>query len=186
MDDAALIAAHQTGDTRAMGTLIDRHGGVLMGFLVARVGEEAEDMYQETWSRAAKGLAHYNEQGSFRAWLFQIARRQLIDQHRRRGARVQLVLVDDTTRPSPSHTAQPDQALAAADVGRSLEQTLQSMETNMAQVVRWRLIDGLPFHEIAQRQGVPLNTALGRMHRALKRIRHDLIEAGLMPQGSQS
>lgn len=169
-----------------MGTLIDRHGGVLMGFLVARIGEEAEDMYQETWSRVSKGMPRYDDRGSFRAWLFQIARRQLIDHHRRKGARIQLVLTEDEPLPMRSGSAQPDQQLAAQQISRALVDALQSMDPKMAEVVRWRLVDGVPFKEIAARQGVPLNTALGRMHRGLKRIRRDLVAAGLMNEGSTS
>lgn len=167
-----------------MRTLIDRHGGVLMGFLVARIGEEAEDMYQETWSRVSRGMPGYDDRGSFRAWLFQIARRQLIDHHRRKGARVQLVLTEDEIRTAPSASAQPDQALAAQQISHALDHALRSMDPNMAEVVRWRLVDGIPFKEIAARQDIPLNTALGRMHRGLKRIRRDLIAAGLMNEGS--
>jgi len=167
-----------------MRTLIDRHGGVLMGFLVARIGEEAEDMYQETWSRVSRGIPGYDDRGSFRAWLFQIARRQLIDHHRRKGARVQLVLTEDEVHPADSAAAQPDQALAAQQISHALDHALRAMDPNMAEVVRWRLVDGIPFKEIAARQDIPLNTALGRMHRGLKRIRRDLIAAGLMNEGS--
>jgi RNA polymerase sigma-70 factor (ECF subfamily) len=184
MDDAALITAHRTGDSRAMSALMDRHGGTLMGFLVARAGQEAEDIYQETWTRVATGLPAYDERGSFRAWLFQIARRQLIDQHRRKRARVQLVLTDLPSAPPRSTAAQPDEALAARDVTRTLNEALQSMDPAMAEVVRLRLLEGVPFNEIARRQDIPLNTALGRMHRGLKRIRSELIAAGLLQEGS--
>ncbi len=186
MDDSTLIAAHQTGDTRAIGTLMDRHGGMLMGFLIARVGEEAEDIYQETWSKAASGLNHYDERGSFKPWLFQIARRLLIDHHRRKGARVQLILADPSPQTQLSTHTRPDQALAAQEVNRILVQTIRSMDPDMAQVVRWRLLEGVPFKEIALRQDTPLNTALGRMHRGLQRIRSALIAAGHLTEGSTS
>jgi RNA polymerase sigma-70 factor (ECF subfamily) len=181
MDDANLISAHRSGDAQAIAALMDRHGGVLMGFLSNRAGSEAEDLYQETWMRVTKGLESYNEQGSFKSWLFQIARRLLIDHHRRRGARVQLVLTE--AHPVPVASNQPDQSLAAQQVGAVFSQTLEAMDPQMAQVVRMRLLEGVPFKEIAARQGVPLNTALGRMHRAMNRIRLALIAGGLLHQG---
>ena len=183
MDDATLIAAHQTGDPHALSTLMTRHQPSLMGFLRNRVGAEADDLYQETWSKASGSLSIYQEQGNFRAWLFQIARRLIIDHRRRRGARIEMVLgQDEAMLTRPTH-ATPDQQLAALDVARTLERALKEMSPETAQVVRMRLLEGVPFKEIARRQGVPLNTALGRMHRALKHLRSDLIDAHLI-QGS--
>ena len=86
MDDASLITAHQTGDPAALSMLMRRHQSGLMGFLTLRVGTEAEDLYQETWTRVAKALPSYRDQGTFKAWLYQIARRLIIDLRRRRGA----------------------------------------------------------------------------------------------------
>ena len=89
---------------------------------------------------------------------------------------------DEAMLTRPTH-ATPDQQLAALDVARTLERALKEMSPEIAQVVRMRLLEGVPFKEIARRQGVPLNTALGRMHRALKHLRSDLIDAHLI-QGS--
>ena len=175
MSDSALIQAHQAGDADAIGTLMARYQAILMGMLVNRVGREAEDLYQETWVRASNGLHAYDEQGNFKAWLFQIARRLVIGHHRRRCARVELVHSKEGLTPSTVDTLQPDQLLIAADVHRSFEQALAVLNAPTAEVVRLRLLNNMPFKDIAAHQGVPLNTALGRMHRGLKRIREALI-----------
>ena len=182
MSDAALIQAHQAGDTEAIGTLMARHHGILMGMLVNRVGGEAEDLYQETWIRVNKGLHAYDEQGNFKAWLFQIARRLIIDHHRRRGARVVLVQTADVMSPLAVDTHQPDQALIAADIHHSVETALNALEPATAEVIRLRLDQRMPFKDIAAHQGVPLNTTLGRMHRGLKRIRAALIADELITE----
>ncbi len=184
MDDAALISAHQTGDPAALGMLMHRHRSGLMGFLSLRVGTEAEDIYQETWSRVASGLPSYAEQGTFKGWLYQIARRLVIDHRRRLGARIQLVLGDDAAIQRRPTSTRPDDQVAAQQVAQVLDQALDQMQPEVAEVVRLRLIDGVPFREIARRQDIPLNTALGRMHRALKRLREDLIAAELIQPGS--
>ena len=83
MSDSLLISAHKAGDKQAISLLMDRHKDPLMGFLVNRVGGDADDLYQETWVRVSTNLITYDERGSFRSWLFQIARRLVIDHHRR-------------------------------------------------------------------------------------------------------
>jgi RNA polymerase sigma-70 factor (ECF subfamily) len=180
MSDANLIQAHRSGDQSAFPELMARHHNSVMGFLVNRVGSDAEDLFQETWTRVGTKLHTYNETGSFRAWVFQIARRLVIDHHRHTGARVRLVLPSEPKTPSGVDHRQPDQQLAAVQIADAFESTLAQMPFQMAEVIRLRLIEGTPFQEIAQRQGVPLNTALARMHRGLKKIRATLAERQLI------
>ena len=61
-----------------------------------------------------------------------------------------------------------------------LQAALDALDAPTAEVVRMRLEQNIPFKTIAAHQGVPLSTALGRMHRALKQIRADLIAAKLL------
>ena len=183
MSDSALILAHRSGDTTAFTTLMDRHRDSVMGFLVNRVGDDAEDLFQETWTRVGTGLETYQEAGSFRAWVFQIARRLVIDHHRRKRARVQLVLPEDHPTPSAIDHSRPSDALAAAEIAEALDTALHELPESTAEVVRMRLIEGRSFNEIASRQGVPMNTALSRMHRGLKSVRNALISRGLIDSG---
>ena len=186
MSDSALILAHHSGDMSAFPTLMERHRDPLMGFLVNRVGEDAEDLFQETWSRVGSNLHSYNEIGSFRSWVFTIARRLVIDHHRRKSARITLVLPADTTTPTSIDHTQPFNNVAASDIAAAFNEALDSMTAPAAEVVRLRLIDGLSFKAIAAHQGVPMNTALGRMHRGLKQIRATLEQRGLIETGEQS
>ena len=178
MNDAHLIHAHLSGDPTALGTLILRHQGPLMGFLTARVGGEAEDLFQETWSRAEKALPRYRDQGTFRAWLFQIARRLIIDHRRRSGARIQMLSQEQP--PDIRSEATPYHHVSSRQISAATDAAMTSLAPEVAVVVRMRLIDNLPFNEIAARQQIPLNTALGRMHRGLRQIRQALERSGLL------
>lgn len=178
MNDAHLINAHLSGDSSALPLLMNRHRAPLMGFLVNRVGAEAEDLYQETWNKAIGALPRYRDQGTFRAWLLQIARRLIIDHHRRCGARIQLL---PTEAPPDIHNEiTPYQHAATRQLSHATDAALAALSADVAAVVRMRLIDHLPFNEIALRQRIPLNTALGRMHRGLRQIRRALERDGLL------
>ena len=84
----------------------------------------------------------------------------------------------------PIASGQPDQALGANQMAEVFQVALDSMDGSMAEVVRLRLFDNLTFKEIALRQGVPLNTALGRMHRGLNQIRKALADHQFIDEGS--
>jgi len=167
-DDAHLVASHLKGDAGALTALIDRHGDAVQGFLRGRVGTEAEDLYQETWMRAERALDRYQDQGNFRAWLMQIARHQVIDHHRRRGARIELVTGVEL-EVSASHEG-PEARAGARQLEACVQRAMDSLSPEMREVVQLRLC-GTSFNDIAARQGVPLNTALSRMHRALGALR---------------
>ncbi len=186
MSDATLIQAHHAGDPCAISTLMERYQNPLMGMLVNRVGPDAEDLFQETWVRVSKNIRDYDEQGSFKAWLFQIARRLVIDHYRRKRARIQTISSQDDSLPRSISNLHPEQNLMAAEVHAVFLDALSQLDEPTAEVVRMRLEDHIPFKSIAAHQGVPINTALGRMHRGLKRIREALIAADLIEPGRTS
>lgn len=178
MTDANLVSAHLAGDPNAIRVLEGRHRSSVMGFLVGRVGDEAEDLYQEVWGKVSRGMVRYKEKGSFRAWILQIARRQVVDHWRRRQARVPLDLTAEEVSSPVLDT--PEDNMVARQTEQALGLAMRRLSSEVEQVVRWRLQDGVPFAEIARRQNIPLNTALARMHRGLNQIRSTLTEQGVL------
>ena len=156
----------------------------LLGFFRSRLPSEAEELCQRTWSRTLAAAPSCADAAAFRAYLFTCARRVLADRHRRRLRRAPLVPLGQDDPPAGS-AERPDQQAGAPQLAQLAQRSLDAMPPEMAQVFRWRLQRDMSFREIARRQGVPLNTALGRMHRAVRRLRAALEQAAA-PQGSTS
>ncbi|WP_040285213.1 RNA polymerase sigma factor [Sporosarcina koreensis] len=75
-DDAVLISAIQQGDEDAMAQLVRRYYDEILRYIY-RLGspyEEAKDLTQETFVAMLQALPAYKEQGTFKAWLYRIAR----------------------------------------------------------------------------------------------------------------
>ena len=85
--DEALMAAYARGDGAAFDALFTRYERRAYRFLLARVRspERAADLFQELFLRVHRGRDAFREDGRFDAWFFQIARRVLADEFRRRG-----------------------------------------------------------------------------------------------------
>ena len=81
-------------------------------------------------------------------------------------------------------SASPESSARAAQILAVVEQTLNGMKPEIAQVFRLRMSTQQSFQEIANVQGTGLNTALGRMHRATKLLAEALAEAGLSEGGA--
>ncbi len=86
--DAQLVGGAQSGDARSFELLFDRYYAMIHAFAyrVCLVETEADDIAQETFIRAARGIAAYRGAASFKNWLYRIAHNALID-WRRQSAR---------------------------------------------------------------------------------------------------
>ena len=160
---------------------IQRLSGELMGFLRARC-DHPEEVMQEVWFKVARANPTVDGDAAFRAYVYAVARRLLVDQHRRRQARIALVPVGDVPLDSFGASRSergPHDALHAEHMLVHIESVLRTMEPAMAEVFRWRMTRTWSFRQIAEEQGVPLNTALSRYHRAVKRLANSLAERGL-------
>src|SRR5436190_15641845 len=91
--ERSLVAAAKEGDEHAMAQLWRGLNPLLLRYLRGRIGDGAEDVAASAWLDAARGLLSFEgDDAAFRAWLFTIARRRLVDEVRRRERRRELVL----------------------------------------------------------------------------------------------
>jgi RNA polymerase sigma-70 factor (ECF subfamily) len=177
--DAALLRDYAHGDVASMDELVRRHGAALLGFLRAMTRDEdlAEDLFQETWLRVIRRPGGFSE-GSFRAWLWRIARNLRIDRLRRRthlsldavAGDEGVALVDTLAEPGRG----PHEIAAGRDLAAAIAADVGRLPEAQREVFLLRTQAGLSFAEIAKLLKVPLNTALGRMHYAVTRLRGGL------------
>lgn len=183
LDDASLLHRYaRKGDVEAMDALIGRHAAALRAFLRGWFSDPStlEDFFQETWSRVLRA-PHTFRKGSFRAWLFCIARNQVIDYHRKH--RPELLLdrpaSDDASEASlvdflsDESAPLPSEILDQQDTRESLLRAIESLPAAQKEVFLLRSED-VSFREIADHLKIPLNTALGRMHYAIRHLREAL------------
>ncbi len=153
-----------------------------MAFLARRVGQDADELAQEVWLRIARSNASFADDAAFRAYAYTVARRLVIDHHRKRKRTLQVVPLEETLR-EPRAASDPSQQLQADEVLEVVQRELKAMKPELAEVFRLRTTTGLSFKQIAARQECSLNTALGRHHQATRRIGRALREAGLTEEG---
>ena len=84
-EERRLVVAARSGDHSAFRRIVDMYRARVFTFVlrVVKQYEEAEDIAQETFLRAWRYLARYNESRPFRSWLFAIARNLALNALRR-------------------------------------------------------------------------------------------------------
>lgn len=177
--DAQLIAGFCKGDVRAFDVLVARYRRPLFAWICKQVTnrEDADDIFQETWIRVARNAEKFSDV-SFRAWLWRIARNLVIDHFRRRKEQISLdaeseegsSLLDTLQASDPK----PYELMSAGDAEKIVLRVIESLPPVQKEVFTMRMQGGLSFNEIAAALQVPLNTALGRMHDAVQKIRKAL------------
>lgn len=165
-EDRALVGRLQRQERGAFDELYRLHHARIWAFLLRLSGrrDEAEDLFQETWSRAAKH-AHRLEDGSrLLPWLFTIARNE------HRNAR-RFLLFDFRKRErfaaeAPRETAGPDESLDARRRMEKLEVAFGELSDGDREVLVLALIEGLSAPEIAPILGLRDDAVRKRLSRA--------------------
>lgn len=82
--DEQLLRYYLEGDLAAFSMLYSNHKGGLYRYFLrqVRTKQEAEDLFQDCWSKVIDNAHRFTPQAKFTTWLYTIARNQLIDQHR--------------------------------------------------------------------------------------------------------
>ena len=130
---------------------------------------ERQDLVQEALLRVWERLESEGGLRPANALVRTVLRRLKIDHWRKARVRVELE-PHEPAGPGPG----PSQVLEERELAATLRRHVRALPEEQQEVVRLRIEDGLTFREIAERQGVPLGTALGRMHLAMKRMRREL------------
>jgi RNA polymerase sigma-70 factor (ECF subfamily) len=175
MTDALLVRRVLDGDTAAFTTIVDRHAAACTRFATRMLGnrEDAEDVTQETFLRAYRSLARYEERQAFRTWLFQILINRCRTAAARRERRHRMFLVDDNAIASAS--VRP--AAESSDLRAELQRVIDALDPDHREAFLLKHVEQLSYDEMAAATGVGVSALKMRVKRACDRMQWLLREA---------
>ena len=174
MTDAMLVRRVLDGDTAAFTTLVDRHAAACTRFATRMLGnrEDAEDATQETFLRAYRSLARYEERQAFRTWLFQILINRCRTAAVRRERRHRMFLVDDNAVASAS--VRP--AAETSDLRAELQRVVDALDPDQREAFLLKHVEQLSYDQMAAATGVGVSALKMRVKRACDRMQWMLRE----------
>jgi RNA polymerase sigma-70 factor, ECF subfamily len=177
--DQALVDRARRGDGDAFGDLVLAYQHRIVNFTRALVSDaaDAEDVAQEAFMRAFRGLKGFRGGSSFKTWLYQIATNTARTHLTRRRDRPEQAAGDPAATPEAFGQPSTGEDLEAAVIHRDrLDRALQALPEDLRVAVVLRDVDGLDYAEIAQVLEVPMGTVESRIFRGRARLRALIIE----------
>lgn len=177
--DDRLVFLFVDGNNEAFDVLLSRYETVVHDYIYLLLGDAdlTDDLFQDTFIKVLSLLkgGRYVACGKFKSWLNKIAHNVVMDYFRKQQTKsiihtcpindqmMSSELVDDGN--SISDIMQKEQQML------SLYRQIDCLPEEQREVVRLRIENNLSFREIAERTGVSINTALGRMRYAMMSLR---------------
>ncbi len=179
LTDDELIARSKAGDEDAFGEFVRRHMPAVHRWMARAVGEDdADDMTQDVFLRAYRGLANFRQQAPPRAWLAAIADNAIKNRYRSRG-RFRRIFAPD---PSPdaladrsSGGASPEENARADESRSTIQDALQKLPVDFRLPVVLRDLEEWSYEEIAVSLGLPIGTVKSRIARGRGQLRAILV-----------
>ena len=170
--DSACLHALVEGDSDAFAQIVDRWQTRLINFFYRSTGNraDAEDLAQETFIELNRVAARYQPQGTFRAFVFTLARRRLIDGYRKK-ARRPLEYVDPGEYFMQSQAESSDQI---REIEEAFHCALAALPENQRNAILMLQQQGLSYDEIAQALNASVSAIKTWIHRARMHLRQEL------------
>ena len=144
---------------------------------------DAEDLVQDTLLRAHRAIDRFDGRHP-RAWLLTIMRNAQVNRVRRK--RPELLRDPDATMERVADTGTDgrtaEEIVVDSQFDATVEQAFRNLPDKFRAVVELVDLQGLSYHDAAERLDVPVGTIMSRLHRARGRIRKELTKAGMGPQ----
>ena len=189
--DADLVAKAKAGHPWAWNQIVRQHQGLVMALIQrARIQNDADDVFQDTFVRVYKYLSTFDGRSSLKTWIYRITSNAIfshLDQVRSRATR--FIREGD----APEHiegpglddfpdvdAVEPGESLDRKRLLKALNTVLRGMPDRDRTILLLRDVEDFSYEEIASTLELPLGTVKSRLARARQHLITACREQGLV------
>lgn len=177
LSDNELILGYKSGNAQCFDILLARYQNKVYGYILSVVKDKdiADDIFQETFFKVIHTINSglYKDENKFLHWVMRIAHNLIVDYFRRLSKmpmvpnRPDADLVDSLKIQDNNI----EREIMRKQTQQNVRKLIKMLPAEQRRVVIMRHYGKLDFKEIAERTGVSINTALGRMRYAIINLR---------------
>jgi len=164
----------QRHDKKSANALISHYFDEIYGYVFKRVSSEevAMDITQEIFVSMLLSIDHYDGMKStFRTWLYQIAKRRIVDYYRSKDyqeARL-LEIFDESTDYLTSHVDGAQNVVELAEISDFID----GLDSKSREIFRLKIFEGCTFRSISQIVDMPESTVKVNFYATQKLIKEE-------------
>jgi len=180
--DMALVQRVQRGDKSAFDVLVLKYQHKI-GHLVSRYvhdSHESQDVTQEAFIKAYRGLAKFRGDSAFYTWLYRIAINTAKNHLVTMGRKISDTGIDAADAEqfegggALRETATPEREMVSDQIIAVVQESIQALPEDLRTAITLREFDGLSYEEIAAAMDCPIGTVRSRIFRAREAIDNNL------------
>lgn len=182
--DQILVARFKEGDDSAFNEMVSRYWDRIFArsFQLLQNREDAEEVTQDTFIRAQKGLHNFRGDASFSTWLYQIATNLAHNRYwywwrRKRSASMSLEQnlgnegENTLSDVLASEEADPGEATLTQEFVEQVSMGMEKLNPKHREILILRNVENLSYEEIADILGISVGTVKSRIARARESLR---------------
>lgn len=177
--DEELVQKAQQDDERAFGNLVERYETKVysLAMKMLRNPEDAEDVLQDTFLRAYRGIKSFQGNSTFSTWIYRITANSAL--MRLRKKQLPTVSIDDADeRETPINIADwspgPVEQLLTKETQKAMDEAIEGLPPEFKQVFILRDVEELSNAEVAEILDLSVAAVKSRLHRARLKVRNRL------------
>jgi RNA polymerase sigma-70 factor, ECF subfamily len=184
LNDVLAVSKARSGDTDAFRVLVERHSRSLFRLAFRMTGnqQDAEDVVQESFLRAYKQLAKFDERASFGTWLYRIAANCSLDLVRSRKRRNEHLAppsesaaeVEDPVVSLPSTAPNPERMALSSEVRERVALAMRDLSPTERTAFVLRHFEGMCMEEVGRVLECQPGAAKHSVFRAVQKLRRAL------------
>lgn len=181
MVEEQCVAQARGGDASAFEELVRMYEAPVYRLALRMCGgraEDAQEVAQEAFLAAWRGLPRFRGQCRFSSWLYKLTANAAVDHLRREKRRPAAVPLENAGEPADPHT--PQEELERQELHRAVQQALDRLTPEHREVLLLRQMQGLSYQEIGAALSLEEGTVKSRLSRAKRQLRTILAEGNLL------
>lgn len=180
--DLELVRRVQKGDKSAFDLLVLKYQQKIANLVSRYVRDPADiqDVSQEAFIKAYRGLANFRGDSAFYTWLYRIAintaKNHLVSQGRRTtNYAVDAQEAEQYEGAQALHEhASPERELLSKEIKEAVQETIEGLPEELRTAITLREFEGISYEEIAEIMECPIGTVRSRIFRAREAINTNL------------
>lgn len=186
LDEKKVVQRIIDGDQEAFAQLVKEYEKPVYNLCLHMAGnsDDAQDLAQEAFLKAWRGLRFYKFEASFSTWLYRLTTNVCIDflRQQKRRPTTSLTVGDEEDESAEleirDYLPLPEEQVAQKDQHQIIMEALDALDDEFRMLLTLRVMEECSYEQIAEIMDLKVGTVKSRISRAREKLRRILAENG--------